>query len=131
VTVPPVEESDLDFDAVLWPLEGTDRYGEPLHGAPVQLAVRWRTRRTEMRDPQGNVVAVDVTAAVDRVIAPGGQMALGTLADWAPVETGTGTAAVGEVLEVVAFSETWDVRAVDVRRTVGLARFRDALPTGA
>jgi hypothetical protein len=127
--VPPLEEMDREQDAVLWPWVGTDRHNEPLFADKEDVAVRWVERRTEMRDPQGGVVAVDVTAVVDRVIAPGSRMGLGTVAEYDAM--GTGTGATGEVLQVVAYAETADLRGRFARRTVGLARFRDALPTGA
>jgi hypothetical protein len=112
-------------DAVLWPAEGIDDYGAPKVGEPVELKVRWENRRTETTDAQGNVIALDATVVVDREIAAGSKMWKGTWDDWYGV--GSAGSDVG-LCEVVMSPEVPDIKGRNVRRVVGLRRFRDSLP---
>ncbi len=86
--------------AVLWPFDGTsyDNYGQPKIGEPVQLRVRWVTARREVKDAQGNNVALDATAIVDRKITVGSTMALGDIGDWLIAGTDNASA-IGEIMQ--------------------------------
>src|SRR5438045_7940552 len=91
--MPSPELSHLYQAAVLWNRTtaqyGSDGYGQPLmDGVPVEIRCRWDDTKRECLDPEGNRIAVDATALVDRDIAIGSEMSLGNLSDW--VGTGLG-----------------------------------------
>lgn len=123
--MPAPETSNRYQHAVLWERTGADRYGEPTRGEPVELRVRWVQKRGEVTDAQGNRTPLDAAVVVDRQIPVGSLLWLGTLDSW------QGTGSVGadsELHEVVTYSETPDVKGRVALRSVGLKRFRDALP---
>ena len=112
--------------AVLWPCSGRDNYGEPQVGSPVEILVRWITKRMEALDALGNTIALDAQAVVNQEIAVGSLMWLGTLASW----QGTGSAVQpSDLMQVKIYDEATDLKGRATRRTAGLMRFRDALPT--
>jgi hypothetical protein len=129
--MPPLETSDLYQDAVLWPFAGADRYGQFTVSTPVPLLVRWVWKQTEMLDPQNNTIAVDATAVVDLDIRVGSIMWAGCLDDLNLVGTGPPPVASSppDLYEVKAFNKTYDLRGRDVRRTLGLMKYRNKLPT--
>lgn len=123
--MPAFETMDLEQVAVLWGKSGTDDYGQPTTATAIEIPVRWLTKRDEVVDAQGNTIALDATVVVERQIAVGSLMALGNLSYW----VGTGSAGdESEVMEVVTYEETPDLKGREIRRSVGLKRFRDALP---
>lgn len=120
--MPSPEDYDVVDPAVLWAKSTTDRYGNVVFSSPVQIDVYWNQRRTMMRAPDGSKVAVDAQVAVDREVEVGSKMWLGELADW----YGTGSGGQDdEVMEVVAYTDSADLKQIDTRRVVGLARFKD------
>jgi len=123
--VPPLETSERHQQAVYWPLAGYDRHGEQRVGDPQEIDVRWEDRRGEMVDPQGNRVATDAYAHVDREIAVGSCMWKGSLADWLSAGSGLEDA---RVMLVVAYREVPDVRGRELRRTLGLRKYGGAPP---
>jgi len=125
--MPPLEVSDRFQDAVLWRLAGYDKSGNStVFPAPVPLKVRLVRKQTEMLDPKGNTVAVDATAVVDRDIGVGSILWEGCVEDL-DIE-GTAMPSPSGLLEIKAFSKTPDVRGREVRRTIGLMRYKDKLP---
>ena len=134
--MPPIEVRDCPQDAVLWPILGYNDEGQAVvSDEPIALnavegrGVRWLQKRREALDAQGNTVLLDATAIVERRIDPGSNMWLGSIGDLPP-----GTSFQGELDElhyVATYKETPDIKGREVRRTVGLVRFRDALPTQA
>src|SRR5882757_2595614 len=116
--MPPLERTDLLQRAVLWSASGRDRYGQVTVGDPVEITVRWLDQQSQMLDPQGNTVTVDVTVVVQQDIKIGSQMWLGELADL----IGTGSEPETGRMEVKAFNSTLDIKARNNRRTIGLMR---------
>lgn len=115
--MPPLEKMDRHQTAVLWPSIGFDEYGQPDVGDPIQIIVRWNTRRMETVDAKGNTIALDALVIVDRQIAIGSDMWLGALADW----YGTGSAGNDdEVMQVKTYEETLDIKGRSARHIVGL-----------
>jgi hypothetical protein len=112
--------------AVLWPAEGADAYGQTLVGDPREIMVRWRFTRTESTDAQGNTVSLDASVQVDERVDAGSLMWLGRLADIPPGTSFTETDA--ELYEVVNYHQTPDVKGREIKRSVGLRRYRDTLP---
>jgi len=98
-----------------------DDEGQVTINAAVELDVRWEEGRKETLDPKGNVIAIDATVVVDRDIVVGSIMWEGALADVAspPVD----------LYQVVTRSKVPNVKGRKFRRTVGLMRYSDSLPT--
>ena len=125
--MPPIERRDRFQLAALWPTNGVDNYGQPTFAGPTEIRVRWNDKRRESVDALGNVIAVDATAVVNEVIQPGSLMRLGPLEDW--YGTGSNDAESG-LMSVVTYDETPDLKARNVRREVGLVRYKNLPPGG-
>lgn len=125
--MPDPETAGLWQDAVLWEATGeTDRYGQHVIGSAVQLQVVWNTKRREVLDAKGSTVKVDAVAVVDREIRAGSLMWLGSIDDL----PGTSESVPDDdVMEVIGYSHTNDIRVRVVRRTVGLMRRRGGITT--
>ena len=121
--MPALETRDRKQDAVLWQRSGYDKHGQATVEQPVALKVRWEDKFVEVLDPKGNTIGVDATAVVDRNVSVGSIMWLGCLDKLGPGASPQG------LMEVKAFNSTPDIRNRAQRRTVGLMRFRDKLPT--
>ena len=123
--MPALESLDRKQKAAYWEAytaaNQLDNYGQRNVKSPVELKVRWVEGQREMLDAQGNSIAVDATAVVDRVIPLGSILWLGALADVPNPIT--------QLHEVISRENTPDIKGRNMRRTVGLKRFRDALPT--
>jgi hypothetical protein len=120
--MPPLGRRRLKQRAVLWPKTGVDPYGQPsVQDDPIEIDVRWETKRTETVDRNGGTVALDARAAVPIQVADGSKMWLGRLSEF-------DAAADNEVMEVVTYEEVPDVKGRDVRRVVGLRKFRSSAP---
>ena len=88
--------------------------------------MRWNTRRNRALDPQGNTILLDASAVVEREIPVGSIVWLGELAEW----SGTGSGDVEtELMEVKTYRETPDVRNGEVRRVIGMMKYKGVLPT--
>lgn len=120
--MPAFETSGRLQTAVLWRVTGVvDAYGENAVGEPEEIRVRWQRKRLDTLDAFGNQVTLDGLAVVNEEVAVGSRMFLGTLSDW----TGTGSGDPDdEVMEVVKVSYTPDLKARNVRRTLGLKRYK-------
>lgn len=130
--MPAFETMDLHQTAVLWTKEGTDDYGQPLRSATgEEISVRWETGRRQGLDGQGSVVAHDASVVVDRLVGIGSLMWLGTFDDL----PGTGTPNLrtpdSDVMEVVDYYETPDIKNRNIRRVVKLIRHSDTIPDSA
>jgi hypothetical protein len=113
--------------AVYWAATGrSDPYGRPTVSDPVEIEVRWVTRRMEAADVFGNKVALDAQVVAAQELALHSRLWLGELADW----YGTGSeGSDDEVYEVVMFNATPDLKARVTRYEAGLARWQDS-PSG-
>lgn len=118
-----LEVSDLKDRAVLWAAgELPDIYGQPRAQDPIEIPVRWVAQSREMQDPAGNTIMVDVTAVVSQAVAVGSTMWHGRLSRLDELE-------VNDVLRVAAFSEVPDLKGRNLRRTLGLARYKSYPPS--
>jgi hypothetical protein len=124
--VPPPERASLKQKAVYWAVSGRDAYNEPTLAPPVEIPVRWETQRGETTDASGNEIATDATAYLMQRVTLGSNLWLGTLAEWSA--TGSGGQDT-ELMEVVSYSETPDIKGRVASRSVQLRRFRNANPT--
>jgi hypothetical protein len=121
----PAPESDYRFQtAQLWERVGTDEYGEPKVSERESLQVRWENKQRQMIGPNGQPVAVDATVIVTCDIANGSIMWLGCVDDLPDDEI-----PLSNLMEVVAFDNTPDVKGRVFRKVVGLKRFNNRLPT--
>lgn len=117
--MPALEVYDLVENAVLWPMVGYDRFGQPAVGAPQQIKARWSRTHREVVDSKGNTIALDAEAAVGQVIPVGSHLWFGDLVDW----YGTASASTDEeVYEVKSYASTADVKIRNRRMVVGLMR---------
>lgn len=118
--MPALELSGRHQKAVLWAANGYDDYGQPEVDAAIEITVRWETGLREAIGPQGGPIAFDGLAVVDREIAVGSIMWLGALAALPSPAT--------DLKQVVDYTETPDIKARAIRRTVKLAKYSDTLP---
>lgn len=123
--MPSIETAYLTQDAVLFPFDGTDIHNEIKRGDPVEIKVRWLTGRSQSLSAQGTPLALDATVIVDRVIENRSLLFLGSLSEW----LGTGSEGDdSELMEVVSYKETPDLKGRVERRSVGLVYYRDTPP---
>lgn len=117
----PQEDNYRFQKAVLWTFAGYDGHGEVKVNAAAEIDVRWEERRSETLDADGNSIAVDATVVLGQEVAVGSILWLGALADVAtpPVN----------LKQVVVCNSVPDVKAREFRRTVGLAKYSNELPT--
>ena len=118
--MPPIETSSRLQKAVLWEASGTDDYAGKVNAA-VELDVRWEYTEREVTDAQGNQVAITATVIVDRDVAVGSIMWLGTLAAVPTPKV--------DLHCVVSFTKTPDIKNREYRRELSLARYNDTLPS--
>ncbi len=111
----------------VWEKTGTDRYGEPTRGSPVEPLVRWERTRKDMMAPDGTRVNVDVVMVYgcDLDLKIEDVVYLGVLEDW----VGTGSAGDdSELMKVVALDYVPNIRGDAAYREAGLVKYRDTLP---
>lgn len=122
--MPAFETMDLYDRAQYWPRASVDRYGALVPGTREEISVRWNTNRRVVPGPQGEPLTLEADVVVDRDVSPGDVLWHGELADW--LGTGSGDAQA-ELMEVVGFRPTDDIKHRNVRRTVSVMRFRGTL----
>src|SRR5262245_11016079 len=118
--MPAFETADRHEDAVLWTVTGTTRNGEPIVGSPEGIRVRWQRENVIISDPLGQPVKLDAFVVVDRAVPVGSLLWLGRLADYNP-------AANNEIMEVILFKESPDLKARNRRRILGLMKFKGSI----
>jgi len=118
--MPQMEISDLHQRAVYQAANGFNNYGEPKVDAAVEICVRWETRRKEITDSDGNTIALESNAIVDREIKVGSTLWLGELTDYPSPPT--------DLRRVMTYTEIPDVKNRIARRTVGMIKLSDTLP---
>lgn len=121
--MPPIEEAYLTDLAVLWRKEGQDSNNEPEFAEPEEIDVRWIEKATETFDAQGNKIVTEITVIVAETdtIPIGSLIWLGCLEEW--YEEGS-SGFDTELMEVVVRKTTKDLKGREVRRSLGLNRFR-------
>src|SRR5665213_596757 len=111
--------------AVLFPFVGVyDAFGQPTLGVPVEIPVRWITKRREILDKHGNTIALDASADVAQTIKVDSVIWLGTLANW----NGTGSGLPDtELMMVKSYDETPDGKGRSLKRNIGMMRYRNVV----
>lgn len=114
----------LHQTCVCWPRLPADGYGEPKVGFPEELPCCWVWTKSDGSDAtserRSNYASVDL----DREVVLGSQMWLGSLSDLPP-----GTSPdefLTELMEVVEFSATPDIRGMSFKYGAKLRRFKGA-----
>lgn len=129
--MPPPETFERNQTALYFEWRGKDRYNEPRVASPREIEVRWEWRQATMLGPQGNPVSVDAQVVVDEDIVLNSLMWEGGETEWYGGEPGTSSGSAGEatfLMQVVATDFVPDIKGREMRRTVGLVFFRDAMP---
>lgn len=123
--MPPLEKLDRKQLALLWALTDTvDDFGVASVSAVRELKVRWNHTSREGLDAQGLGVVIEADVVVDRDISEGSVMWLGGLDDL----PGTATVPEQDLMEVVSFKKTPDIKGRNFFRTVSLKRRSNVLP---
>jgi hypothetical protein len=114
--------------AILWPFVRFDDFGEPVVGDPEDVLVRWEFKQIDIRKPDGTPISLDAVAVVTQDIKTHSRMWLAPDSAESAIDQWYGSGSAGaeneDVMEVVTFNRTPDVRARKTRRTVGLKRYR-------
>lgn len=126
--MPPLERSDLCHDAVLWELVAIDNYGKRTVRPPIQIKVRWLGNRKQVLDPQGNTVEAIGLVIADRAIAPLSLLWHGTLCNWYGTGSDRTVESDIELVEVVTYNDTADIKGRFIRNECYIARYKNALP---
>jgi hypothetical protein len=92
--------------AVLWTNTGTDHYGRNTFSSPVEILCRWEDQIGEFTGPRGETLTTKAMVYVDRDLAVGDIIRLGSLDSDAP-ETPDD---VSDAWPVQAFSKLPDIK---------------------
>lgn len=121
----PAPETDYRFQkAQLWQRIGDDEYANPLVSEREELTVRWENKQLEMMNPLGQPIKIDALVITIHTIPVGSIMWLGKAVDL-PIDLDD----ITNLMEVVAYDDIPDVKSRAFRKTVGLKRYTDKLPT--
>jgi len=119
--MPRPERSHRFEKAVLFPIQGFDRYNEPTFGTPVEIKVRFSTVRRRVMDAKGKQIDLDGSAVVGQRIDIDSLLFIGSLSYY----YGTGsTVNDNELMVVKTYNETPDVKARLSTKVVGLMRYK-------
>ena len=117
-----LETDNLNQAAVVWRASGTtDNTGESKVNAADSISVRWEDSQGTIQDGQGNVVAYDAVVYISSEIALDSAMFQGTLKAF-------NAATAPELYRVVGTDSVPDVKGINFRRKVLLARLSAELP---
>lgn len=125
--MPRPDNAMMPHRAVLWRKAGADESGNTVLSAPEEIRLRWNKKRTEALQPDGTRISVDATVRTRVDLVVGDQLwlapdpALDALEQW----YGTGSGGHdNEVMEVVGFNWTSDVKGRNVERLSGLNKYQ-------
>lgn len=113
----------LTEKAVLWQMGvgNADAYGRERVGPETEIDCRWEEDKNLSRSGNASTEQVVATVDVDRAIAVGSRMWRGKKVDRPPAFNGT-------LRKVVSYHEVNDVKGIETRRWVTLAKVNDTLP---
>lgn len=122
--MPAQERSHLPMFLVLWEATGvSDRTGKPkVSPTAVERNCRQLSARRDTRDKEGNIITLDASAIVEVDIRVNSIVWFGRAADFNP-------AIENDLMEVVYFDKTPDVKCRDFYREIGLMRYKHSLPS--
>lgn len=126
--MPAPEVADLLQEATLWPFSGSyDAFGQPTQLAPVSLIVRWIEERKEAVDAKGNNIVLDGTVIVGQHVDIHSLLWLGCSDDVYPKQPAP-VHNWGSIYIVKTYKRTPDVKGRQVRRKLGVMRWKDVIP---
>lgn len=114
----------LVHKAAYWQCVGRDINAQAVLSAnPIDLNVRWDDTHRQVADADGNLIAIDATAVVDRDIPIGSVMWKGSI----QLMPGSAQMPDRDVFEVVMFNNVPDFRGRFTYREVNMIRKRDSV----
>jgi hypothetical protein len=111
------ENDFLQQYAVLWPLNGYDRHGDPIRGTAEEIRCRWEQDDSEALGAKEEPIGMPVTVFVNQEITIGSTLWLGRLTDTTP-----GTADLEDLFIVLSYAGIPDVKGRTFQRTVTAMR---------
>ncbi len=120
--MPSLEVSSLHQKAVLWTAAGLDDERVVTINAAIEISVRVERKRKESSNAQANPIATVLMVWVDREIAIGSIMWIGTLEAWNTLSP------KANLKQVIAYEEIPDIKGRESERIVTLQKFGDSLP---
>lgn len=85
-------------NAVYWPFEEYDEFGQPTVGSPIEIKVRKEMLREDTLNPRGELVRSSIRFSVDREMPLGGYLKEGTLASLPDTVT--------DAFQIIEYEET-------------------------
>lgn len=122
--MPAMELINRHQRAQLWRKVGVDEYNNTRVSAREELVVRWENKRIQTLDPKGQPIDIDAIVHSTCTIEDGSIMWEGC-ADDLPEDTSN----IDNLMEVVAFNHTPDIKGRVIRKTYALKRYTNRLPT--
>jgi len=120
----PYPETDYRFqNAVIWDKVDIDEFNNPIVSAGRNICVRWEDTEQETIDSKGNPIKLVALVIAAEELVSGSIIWKGKLADL------PATNELTNLLEVKTFWGVPDIKNRVTRRTYGLQRFTDELPT--
>lgn len=121
--MPDVTVINLRQKAVLWPIPGRDRYGQPELGTAQEISCRWEGQTSASISDQGSPHNRSVTVHTAIAVDLGSLMWLGRLVDLPTSDYEE------DLYEVVSFQKTPDIKGKHPKYTLSLQKYRASLPT--
>ncbi len=122
--MPSFEIRDRTQKAVWWARTGTNRFGQPVVGSPVEIKARWLDKRSERRQPDGSTVTIEGTVILDREVSDGDILWKGGMDEI----TDPGHVPLSGLMQVYSFNSTPDIKGRNTRYEATFMRFNDVLP---
>jgi hypothetical protein len=103
----PAYTRNMNQLATYWPKTGTDVFGLPTFGAPVELLCRWQDRADLVRTPDGREVVSSSVIYPAQPLLVGGWLALGN-------HVAADPRAVAEASEIISVGSSPDLASTTV-----------------
>ncbi len=103
--------------AVYWPFLSVDQFGKKAVGSPVEISCRWEDKSEEFLDSKGERQMSNAIVYVDRDMAVGGILMLGTTGD---ITDAVNIKENAGAWEIRRFDKLPNIRASEFLRTVYL-----------
>lgn len=132
--MPQQEVSHRFQRCLMWDIGGYNTFAEIVRTDPIELIVRWEDDQKEDVKPDGTPIVLDANVHVDTDLKIGATMWLAPDNRYSALEQWLGTGSVAaetEIMEVVTWHSTPDIRNRVRRRTAGLVKYRHDLPEEA
>ena len=116
-----MEDDDRHDKAVYWEATGkTDKFGNALVLAPVEIDVRWENRATQVMGRDHKPIAVVAVLVLGQDVPVGSIFWKGELAD---------VASASDYLQCEVYTDTPDIKGIEHRRLAYVVKYGDKLPS--